>query len=75
MTVNITVTFYKGEKRINPFENVFTDPQVKVFADLDACMAWCRKNSSKIFCINNFRTFGESISHFEIMDAINGKGR
>lgn len=46
--------------------------QEKSFADEMKVIEWCRKNASKIGCINDYRTFGEKVSHFEIMDAIRG---
>ena len=50
-------------------------PSTESFKDEMSCIEWCRRNHSKIGAINDYRTFGESISHFEIMDAINGKTR
>lgn len=47
--------------------------QKKTFNDETSCIEWCRKNSEKIGCINDYRTGFQPISHFEIMDAINGK--
>lgn len=47
--------------------------QKKTFNDEISCIEWCRRNSKKIGCINDYRTGFQSISHFEIMDAINGK--
>ena len=47
--------------------------QKKTFKDETSCIEWCRKNSEKIGCINDYRTGFRSISHFEIRDAINGK--
>lgn len=49
-----------------------TEWQTKTFKDETSAIEWCRKNSSKIGCINNYRTGFQSISHFEIMDAIRG---
>lgn len=49
--------------------------QTKTFKDETSCMEWCRRNSEKIACINDYRTKFQPISHFEIMDAINGKVR
>lgn len=50
-----------------------TEWQNKTFNDETSCIEWCRKNSEKIGCINDYRTGFQPISHFEIMDAINGK--
>ncbi len=47
--------------------------QDKSFKDENAAMEWCRRNSAKIGCINDYRTGFKPISHFEIMDAIRGK--
>lgn len=49
--------------------------QEKTFKDEMSCIEWCRRNHSKIGAINDYRTFGEFVSHFDIMDAINGKSR
>lgn len=46
--------------------------QDKTFADFDSAIIWCRRNSDKIFCINDFRTFGKPISHWDVMAAIGG---
>ena len=50
-----------------------TEWQDKSFKDEIKAIEWCRKNYSKIGCINDYRTGFQPISHFEIMDAINGK--
>ena len=52
-----------------PFEMSW---QEKSFKDENAAIEWCRRNSSKIGCINNYRTVFQNISHFEIMDALRG---
>ena len=49
--------------------------QKKSFKDGYAAMEWCRRNSAKIGCLNDFRTFGEPISHFDVLGAINGVKR
>lgn len=63
--VKISVVFYNGEKTLSPFKSLFKDPQEKVFEDKDSCIVWCRRNQDKIHSLNNFRTFGEPISHFK----------
>ena len=74
--IKIMVVFYKRDDKMLDFENgTFTEPQEKTFNDIDSCFSWCMKNHAKLFSINDFRTFGESISHFDIMDAINGMER
>ena len=50
-----------------------TSWQDKSFKDENAAIEWCRKNYRNIGCINDYRTGFEPISHFEIMDALNGK--
>lgn len=68
MKVKITVNFYPegfGIMKPNSF-------QEKTFQDETSCMEWCRKNYAKIGMINDYRTFGCAISHFDIMDAIRG---
>ena len=49
--------------------------QDKTFKDEMAAVEWCRRNSLSIWCINDFRTQGRPVPHFEIMDAINGVAR
>jgi hypothetical protein len=49
--------------------------QEKTFKDEMTCIEWCRRNHSKIGAINEYRTFGEPVFLFEIMDAIRGKAR
>ena len=49
-----------------------TEWQDKSFKDEMSCIEWCRKNAAKIVCINDYRTFNQPISHFEIMNAIRG---
>lgn len=46
--------------------------QDKTFKNETSCIEWCRRNSGKICCINDYRTFFEPIGLFEIMDAIRG---
>lgn len=50
-----------------------TEWQNKTFKDEASCIKWCRKNSEKIACINEYRTGFQPIGYFEIMAAINGK--
>lgn len=52
-----------------------SEQQTKTFKDEMSCIEWCRRNHSKIGVINEYRTFGEPLTHFEIMDAIKGKVR
>ena len=75
--VKITVVFYIREDKMPDLERMtfFKEPQEKMFASIDDCIMWCRKNYKKIHSINDFRTFGEPISHFDVMDAINGVNR
>lgn len=49
--------------------------QEKTFKDEMTCIEWCRRNHSKIGAINEYRTFGEPVFLFEIMDAIREKAR
>lgn len=46
--------------------------QEKSFADETKLIEWCRRNADKIFCINDYRTFGAKLSPFAIMDAVRG---
>lgn len=46
--------------------------QEKAFKDAYAAIEWCRRNYQKIGCINEYRTFGQPISHFDVMSAIDG---
>ena len=46
--------------------------QNKTFKDNMSAVEWCRRNFAKIWQINEYRTFGTTLSHFEIMDAIQG---
>lgn len=61
--VKITVMYGK------PFETTW---QEKSFKDKNACVEWCRRNSEKIGCINNYRTGFRPISHYDVEDAIRG---
>lgn len=72
-SVKVTVVFYKSEDRLGPF-GLLKDPEEKSFKSVDDCIAWCRRNAKKIFSINDKRTFGQPVSHFDILDAINMKG-
>jgi len=49
-----------------------TEWQDKSFKDENAAIEWCRRNYAKIACVNDYRTFFQQVSHFEIMDAIRG---
>ena len=49
--------------------------QDKSFKDIESAIMWCRKNYQKIWCINDFRTFGQPISHWDVMDALHGVER
>ena len=64
--VKIKISVHFG---ISPFSSTWQD---KSFNDIESAIMWCRKNYKKIWCINDFRTFGRPISHFDVMDAING---
>ena len=46
--------------------------QEKSFKDLESAIMWCKRNYKNISCINDFRTFGQPISHFDVMMAIDG---
>lgn len=46
--------------------------QKKTFKDTNDAIVWCRRNYKKIGCLNDYRTFGQPISHFDVMDAIRG---
>ena len=46
--------------------------QKKTFADELSAIEWCRQNYKKIGVINDYRTLGRPVSHFEIMDAFRG---
>lgn len=68
MKVKICVEFYpKGFSLLGEYSI-----QEKSFVDEIKCIEWCRRNHEKIGCINNYRTSGRHVSHFEIMDAIRG---
>ena len=47
--------------------------QTKTFKDEMSAVEWCRKNATKICCINDYWTYYKPVSHFEIIDAIRGK--
>jgi hypothetical protein len=49
--------------------------QDKTFSTEMDAVEWCRRNYEKIFCINDYRTSGQLLPHFEILDAINGVSR
>lgn len=66
--IKITVNFYPEQFGIMKPNSW----QEKTFKDEASCMEWCRRNSKKIGCINDYRTFGQPISHFDIMNAIRG---
>ncbi len=67
--IKLTVWFFpKG------FENSMeSSHQQKTFKDLESLVIWCRNNYKKIGALNDYRTFGEPISHFVIMAALDGK--
>ena len=44
--------------------------QDKSFKDEISCIEWCRKNHENIMSINGHYTFGELLSHFDIMDIL-----
>ena len=46
--------------------------QEKTFPDFDRLMIWVKKNYANIGAINDYRTFGQPIPHFEVMAALNG---
>ena len=48
--------------------------QTKTFDSEEKALEWCRRNSAHILKINNSKMFFEnSISHFDIMDALRNK--
>lgn len=49
--------------------------QKKTFKDETSAMEWCRRNYKKIARMNNFWTGGKEISHWDVMDALNGRSR
>ena len=53
-------------------EFMHSEWQVKTFRDEYVAMEWCRRNYKKIQCINDYRTFYQPISHFDVMSAIEG---
>ncbi len=53
-------------------EFMHSEWQTKSFNDEFAAMEWCRKNYNKIQCINDYRTFYQPISHFDVKSAIEG---
>ena len=46
--------------------------QDKTFKDEMSAMEWCRRNFAKIWKINDYRTLGQAVSHFELTDAFRG---
>lgn len=68
MKVKISVDYYPTGFGIMK-ESSWQD---KTFKDEMSAIEWCRKNYKNIGVINNYRTLGQQISHFEIMDAIRG---
>lgn len=48
--------------------------QTKTFKDQTACMQWCRVNCENIYSINGITTYGQRLSHFDIMDCLSGRG-
>ena len=66
--VKLTVEFYPEGFGIRKKHSW----QTKTFADELSAIEWCRKNYLKIGVINNYRTLGLPISHFDIIDAIRG---
>lgn len=50
----------------------FDNVQTKNFKDETAAMEWIRKNCENIVSINDTPTYGEVLSHFEIMDCLKG---
>lgn len=46
--------------------------QSKSFKDNASCIEWCRKNYENIYSINGIITMGRKLSHFDVMDCLNG---
>lgn len=49
-----------------------TTLQTKSFKDENAAIEWCRRNYKKIFSINDYRTFFQPISHFDVIHGLRG---
>ena len=49
--------------------------QEKTFKNFESLVTWCRNNYQKIGALNDWRTFGQSINHFDIMAALEGKSQ
>lgn len=47
--------------------------QTKTFKDQNACMQWCRTNCKNIYSLNGIYTFCQVLSHYDIMDCLNGR--
>lgn len=60
----------KWQNEISPLAEIET--QKKKFKTVADCIMWCRKNFIHIFAINNYRTLNMPVTHFEVIDAING---
>lgn len=46
--------------------------QKKKFKDEMSAIEWIRKHYKNVTAINGYFTWGEKVSHFEIMDALKG---
>lgn len=47
--------------------------QTKSFKDEMSAIEWCRRNAKKIGYINDYPTYYQPVSHFEIMAALKNK--
>lgn len=51
----------------------FDNVQTKNFKNESDAIAWIRKNCENIMSINGIPTYGENISHFDIMNCFKGE--
>lgn len=71
--LTVEITWSKDESKID-----FTtwSRQTKTFESEEKALEWCRKNANHIVQINDSPMFfGETISHFAIMNALRGGAR
>lgn len=46
--------------------------QYKSFKTETDAVIWCKRNHQKIWYINDYRTFGQPVSGFDVLSAIKG---
>lgn len=69
MKIKLTVEYYPDGVSTGGAHS----QQEKTFENDAAAIEWCRRNYRSINKINNYKTRGMRVSHWDLMDAINGE--